>query len=209
MPFEHFGLRTMSKPNIELTRRRVLGGILSVGAAGAAGGAGTMALFSDTEASTNNTVQAGTLDLTLDGSSQTVTFLDQRGVTPGDQGQTSLTLGNAGSVPGVPEIEVAAIRSTENGYYGKENGQDGSPNDGELDEHLEARLSIDGTVVMPRTTVDVVSVGQSYTASSAIQGGGSMTLTLEWWLPADTSNMAQSDGFAFDLTIRLTQEGGG
>jgi hypothetical protein len=166
-----------------------------------------MAAFSDSESSTNNSVQAGTLDLTLDGGEQTVTFLDVSGVEPGDNGQSSVTLGNTGSVAGVPEIEVDAIRSTENGYYGKENGQDGSPNDGELDEHLELRASLGGTAIIPRTTADSLTVGDSYTAPSTIGSDGSSTFTVEWWLPSDTSNLAQSDGFEFDLTFRLQQVG--
>ena len=190
---------------IRLTRRRLLGAALATGVAGAGTGAGTMAAFSDSESSSNNSVQAGTLDLTLDGSSQTVTFLDVMGAEPGDSGQSSVTLGNTGSVVGVPEVEVAAIRSTENGYYGKENGQDGSPSDGELDEHLELRASLDGTTILSRTTADSLSVGDSYTASSTIGGGGSSTFTIEWWLPSDTSDLAQSDGFEFDLTFRLQQ----
>jgi len=47
---------------IELNRRRVLGGLVTIGAAGAAAGAGTFAYFSDTETS-ENTINAGTLDL--------------------------------------------------------------------------------------------------------------------------------------------------
>ena len=164
-----------------------------------------MAAFSDSESSQGNSVQAGTLDLTLDGSSQTVTFLDVTNAKPGDQGQSSVTLGNAGSVAGVPEIEVDEIRSNENGYYGKENGQDNSPDDGELDEHLEVRVSLGGTTIVPRTTADSVSAGDTYTASTPISGGGSVDFTVEWWLPNDTSNLAQSDGFEFDLTFRLQQ----
>jgi len=56
----------MSDNNIELTRRRVLGGIATVGAASAAVGAGTFAAFSDTQESTGNTISAGTLDLESD-----------------------------------------------------------------------------------------------------------------------------------------------
>jgi len=54
----------MSDDNtIELNRRRVLGGLVTVGGAAAAAGAGTFALFSDDETSDSNTIQAGTLDL--------------------------------------------------------------------------------------------------------------------------------------------------
>ncbi|MDS0223138.1 CalY family protein [Haloarcula sp. S1AR25-5A] len=56
-------VRYMSDKSIELTRRRVLGGIATVGAASAAAGAGTFAYFSDEETSTGNTIQAGTVDL--------------------------------------------------------------------------------------------------------------------------------------------------
>lgn len=57
----------MSNDNsgLELTRRRILGGITTAGVAAAGAGAGTMALFQDTESSNGNTVQMGTLDLKL------------------------------------------------------------------------------------------------------------------------------------------------
>ncbi|WP_415382389.1 TasA family protein [Halosimplex sp. TS25] len=192
---------------IRLSRRQVLGAAVAVGLGGTAAGAGTMAAFSDTESSSDNAVQAGTLDLTLDGENQTVTFLNQTDVTPGEQGSATVSLGNAGTIPGVPEIEVAGVSSTENGFYGKENGQDGSPNDGELDEYLEIRASLDGTEIVGWTGADLLAEGQTYTASSTIQGGDSIPFTVEWRLPNDTSNMAQSDGFSFDLTFRLIQEG--
>jgi len=167
-----------------------------------------MAAFSDTESSTDNTVQAGTLDLTLDGASQTVTFLDETGIAPGDNGSGSVTLGNDGTIPGVPEIVVTRVDSTENGYYGKEKGnQDTSPDDGELDEYLEVRALLGGTEIIGWTTANVVSSGQTFTGSSSIAGGSSTSFTVEWRLPNDTSNLAQSDGFEFDLTFRLIQEG--
>jgi len=189
------------------TRRRVLAGIVTTGLASGAAGVGTMAAFSDTESSSNNSVQAGTLDLTLDGGNQTVTFLDETNIKPGDSGSGSVTLGNEGTIPGVPEIEVTRVDSTENGYYGRENGQDGSQNDGELDEYLEVRVLLGGTELIGWTTASTFSEGQKTTASSSISGGGSVSFTVEWKLPNDTSDLAQSDGFEFDLTFRLIQEG--
>jgi len=52
--------------NMELSRRKILGGVGAVGAAGAAAGLGTTALFSDEESFTNNSITAGELDLKLD-----------------------------------------------------------------------------------------------------------------------------------------------
>ena len=56
----------MSKNNLELSRRKILGSVGAVGAAGAAAGLGTSALFSDEESFEDNSITAGTLDMTVD-----------------------------------------------------------------------------------------------------------------------------------------------
>lgn len=53
----------MTDRSIELTRRKILGGVGAVGVAGAGAGLGTSALFSDEESFTNNTITAGTTNL--------------------------------------------------------------------------------------------------------------------------------------------------
>lgn len=160
-----------------------------------------MAYFSDSESSSGNTVQAGTLDLKLNGGDQTVTFFDETGVVPGDSGSGSVTLGNAGSTPGIPEIEVAAVRSTEN-------GRSGSQTDGDLDDYLEIAVSIDGQTVVQWDPASQMTVGEVHASASTVSGGGSVPCTVSWALPSDTGNEAQGDGFGFDLTFRLTQESG-
>ena len=52
--------------DMKLTRRNILAGMGAVGAAGAAAGFGTSALFNDTESLVNNEVVAGELDLKVD-----------------------------------------------------------------------------------------------------------------------------------------------
>jgi predicted ribosomally synthesized peptide with SipW-like signal peptide len=52
--------------DIELSRRKILGTLGAVGAAGASAGLGTSALFSDTEEIENNSLTAGVLDLQVD-----------------------------------------------------------------------------------------------------------------------------------------------
>ncbi|TKX55668.1 hypothetical protein EXE44_16090 [Halorubrum sp. SS7] len=56
----------MSNNNLELSRRKILGSVGAVGAAGAAAGLGTSALFSDEESFEDNSITAGTLDMTVD-----------------------------------------------------------------------------------------------------------------------------------------------
>jgi spore coat-associated protein N len=61
---------------IELNRRRVLGGIVTIGGAAAAAGAGTTALFSDTQNNTSNTISAGELSLSsISGSPMSISGL--------------------------------------------------------------------------------------------------------------------------------------
>ncbi|HET7325193.1 MAG TPA: TasA family protein [Halococcus sp.] len=87
-----------------LTRRRLLGGVATMGVAAAIGGVGTMARFRDEESSTDNSVQAGTFDLKLgdnnqgfgDGVSGSWTFSNAK---PGDEFNGVVYLENTGSVP--------------------------------------------------------------------------------------------------------------
>jgi predicted ribosomally synthesized peptide with SipW-like signal peptide len=51
----------MSDDGMNLSRRKVLGGITTVGAASAAAGAGTFALFSDTSQTNTSTISTGTV----------------------------------------------------------------------------------------------------------------------------------------------------
>lgn len=197
----------MANNSHTLTRRRVLGGLATVGSASAAAGAGTMAAFSDTESSSANSVQAGTLNLEVDGQNTTVTFLDVSGIKPGDQGSEDLVLANVGTATGTVSVTVDAIRDYENGYDGSENnGQDGTLNDGELDEYLEVKGTVGSDVVWSRQTVaDLTET--TYTPGTTIPGGNSKIFTLSWWLADDTS-MAQGDSVEIDLTFSLDQTGG-
>jgi len=56
----------MTDKRIELSRRKLLAGLGSVGVASAGAGLGTTALFSDGESFENNSITAGTLDLKVD-----------------------------------------------------------------------------------------------------------------------------------------------
>lgn len=95
----------MSDRNIELTRRKVLGGLASIGAASAAAGAGTMAYFSDSETSSGNTVSAGTVD--LDSASQESVVVNS---APGDSASGTVSATYNGSISPV-EVDISAALS--------------------------------------------------------------------------------------------------
>lgn len=88
-----------------LTRRRLLGGVATIGVAGALGGVSTMARFRDEESSTVS-VQAGTFDLKLSDSNEgfgedgdsVSGELTLPNAKPGETFSGSIQLQNAGSV---------------------------------------------------------------------------------------------------------------
>ncbi len=87
--------KTMSNKKLELTRRRVLGGLGTIGVASTAAGLGTSAYLSDTESFEDNEITAGTLDITV---SATGTG-DQDGMGPEDGNwYTASSDGDGGAV---------------------------------------------------------------------------------------------------------------
>lgn len=98
---------------IELTRRRALGGLATIGVASAGAGAGTMALFSDRETSSGNSVRAGTLDLLLGNGPVWSTSVGAN-LAPGDRFSGTVDLTNDGTLP-ADHVEVAVSLSENDG----------------------------------------------------------------------------------------------
>jgi predicted ribosomally synthesized peptide with SipW-like signal peptide len=204
----------MDRDSITVTRRRLLAGAAAVGVASAGAGAGTMALLSDNGASTGNSVSAGTLDLTLEGSDATVEFLTATDVAPGETGQSSLTLANAGSLTGYVDVEVASLTDYENGLAGNENSADGTGGDpgagnGELSDYLEVHAEFrNGPELWSGfdAAANRLQPGTVYDEDYQLDGGTSDDFVFEWQLPSGTGDDAQSDSVAFALTFSLDQE---
>lgn len=112
----------MSQDNVRLSRRKILAGLGTVGAAGAGAGLGTSAFFSDEETFEGNTITAGTLDLKVDWAEQyfdgvrnladdcdaTVRYLDD-GESPNDDEVGFPTIGDP--LVAVPETEAPSFRN--------------------------------------------------------------------------------------------------
>jgi hypothetical protein len=130
-----------------LTRRRVLGGMATVGVAGAAG-AGAWAGYSDTEVA-ETAANAGTLNLgltsvpqfsditgnqvTVDGSTLSVSIGE---MAPGDLKTATIALENKGSVDAnALGVEVTGVDSGEGDSPESETGSFGS--EGELDNQID------------------------------------------------------------------------
>jgi predicted ribosomally synthesized peptide with SipW-like signal peptide len=220
----------------DLSRRKILGGIVTVGAAGATAGAGTMALFSDTEQSTGNTIQAGTLDLTADGNNgEATTTIDVGPIAPGDGGSKMTTLKNTGTLSGNLNVDFGVLINNENGLEEPEKGADGEDDEegdsdmtGELGRahaaegahalDIKAGFGNDGTIETvilnsknkdPRNNISGVT-GIEYNPNHSIGSeGAEVDFIVEYSLPSEAGNAVQGDGVEFDVTFELLQQSAG
>jgi predicted ribosomally synthesized peptide with SipW-like signal peptide len=94
----------------ELSRRKALGGLATIGLAGAGAGLGTSAYFSDEESFTNNELTAGELDLIVD----YWTSVDQ-GAATGDTGSTTGSNTINGN-PAVAQYQIADVKPGDSGF---------------------------------------------------------------------------------------------
>lgn len=130
------------KKSIQLTRRRILAGVTTVGAVSTGAGAGTFALFSDSEQSTENTVQAGTLDLSRGEQSWN---LPAKGLGPGDTVSGSVSLSNDGGSLSGDHVEISTSVAGEN--------------DGDEPTDSELAAEVDAATYANHVLVDSLSYG--------------------------------------------------
>jgi len=204
----------------ELTRRRILGGMATIGAASAVAGAGTMAAFSDTEESNNNLVSAGTLDLEPAGSSDGGAFnMSVSGLAPDDNGQEVgyLNLENAGSIDGTLDYEITDWTDNENGLLDPEQdagdttgGNPGAGN-GELSNALEFQAFLDRTPGNGRDedvalTSDWVPLTSGRVETDVpVSAGETVRIWVDARIPSGTGNAVQSDSVEIDAAFYLDQ----
>lgn len=113
----------------KLIRREILISILIIGVASTSLGMVTWSYFADSDSSQQNTIQAGTLDLTLDGTdSLSATFSITNG-QPGSAASHNYTIQNGGSLA-ADHLELT-VTSTENDSRTE-------PSDADLNTELNA-----------------------------------------------------------------------
>jgi len=225
----------MSDKKIELNRRRVLGGLITVGGAAAAAGAGTFALFSDTEQSSGNTITAGTLDLALNPNSSASTPISFTNLKPGDSGTLAIELGNTGNING--DLTAVKIGSVSGGTFSANlvTDSDGTGTDfesnptgdgGELDDNLTVDAFLEpsgsftgsvGTTQGSTTTrsgseTNIVTSGTvlanaigSNSLSTSLNPPETKYFVLNYNLPSGTGNVVQGDSVEFDVQFQLDQ----
>ena len=183
-------------------------------------GAGTWAYFSDTESSTDNSLTAGTLDLTVDGGNTAVTTFSETGKAPGDSGNGSTTLANAGNLSGELDIAFSAITNTggTSGEFGDSSGNLGAA--AEIAVYLDVDsggtwtdgdigLKSDGTTYNHPTALDYAVIdnygSDTFDAVETMATSASDNFRVEWRIPTSAGNNIQGDSVSFDVTFTLEQ----
>lgn len=128
-----------TKRGIEMFNKKILLSVLIIGMVGVMAGSATWAYFQDTEISEDNTLTAGTLDLTLTNAPFTL-----NNKQPGDFGTETQTIQNVGSLIGELDVTFSAIANTESeGTTQYESDNIGGTGVGELGGVAEMLVFID------------------------------------------------------------------
>lgn len=182
-----------------LTRRRVLGGMATIGAAGAVG-AGSWAAFSDEETA-NVTASGGTLDLKVEDQDITGHQVSIGPVVPnGSKDIRTVTLKNTGTVPGNLGIDITKSGDSENSDSSGEY-TDGDSN-GELDDHLDFTIDVKNG----RTNTAGVNqlAGVNFDNGPKLGPGKSQNVTFSYSVD-DAGNEIQGDSVTLDVAFTLDQ----
>jgi spore coat-associated protein N len=210
------------EPQKKNNRRKagVIVGLVAVVIAAAAIGAGTYAAFTDTETGPGGTQTAGTLDLEVGSSGTTSTLFSASNIAPGFTQDYTFTLKNSGSIAGT--LTTAMTYTGSDGTCTEpERTAEGSTNGscnaaGDLQNQMTVSVvssPVSNTATTPVTLATFAGTPLPGSGSQQITGGQTVSYTLRFALPNDTSttaetnpnNKVQGDGITLNSTFNLVQ----
>lgn len=186
-------------------------GVAAAAAAAIALGGGTYAAFSDSETGPGGTLAAGTLDLVVGGTPGQAKLLDVKDLVPGTTvPEKTLTITNAGSVPGVltGTLNVSGTdggKCTEPEAAAEGVGVNGCAAGGNLAEQLTITVKELGT----NAPVSQVQSGAFPLSGTELAPGQVITFTVGFALPnlpGTENNKVQGDTVTIASTLDLTQK---
>lgn len=137
-------------------------------------------------------------------------ILDVENAIPGQSGERTVSVRNAGSLDGRLDASVSITGEHENGLTEPERQVDESPSQGELGEWVEFRVSLpsddgDGRTYLVGSADDYVSpsdIGDD-SATTALSSSERRDLRIEWCVSDEAGNEIQSDSvrLAFEFTL--------
>ena len=191
------------------SKKRISTGLGVAAAAGAALAvtAGTFAYFSDAEASPAQTAEAGTLDLTTDGTA--VTAPDTVNAKPGQwSAAKSLKLKNAGTMAGTIKLSVQKTADVENGCPEQEiAAEPGCWGDsaGELGKYLTVHIQETDGTHRGSWVLAGMGPGATITLPTALNPDATRTVQIKTLVSPHAGNAVQTDKATYVVNATLVQ----
>jgi len=174
-------------------------------------GAGTVAYFNDTETSTGNTFEAGTLDLEVnDENPWTSTLISVSNMKPGDAGEVTIKLENLGSLDGYVCMWIKDVINSPGDTPEPEPTSD----DGELGANIKITIWQDDgdnvletgeEVYVDGATLDSLNNTKVVT-DKPLSAGGTVYIGFSWEIPSTVGSEIMDDSVTFTIEFALTQE---
>jgi predicted ribosomally synthesized peptide with SipW-like signal peptide len=198
------------------TKRKIVIGVATLAAVSLVG-AGSYAYFVDSEVSANQSIAAGTLDLTIDNQTPDLAVAN---AAPGDSGQVSWALANGGTLPGNLSLQVVITEDLDNGCNEPEDAVDGpnaadcGANGGELDDALLVTITDDHSftpVWGPGTLRQLHDQTAGATPAARrpyfmLGAADTRQLIVSYSIPTSVENVIQSDSVKFHIDLKLDQQ---
>ncbi len=194
---------------------------------------GTVAYFSDTETSTNNTFANGTMDLNINGGNIAVQTMNLSDKAPGDNGKESSVLKNVGSLTGELDIAMGTVVNypcTDDVNGGKNDGteycnadagtlggnmavapyldinKNGSWDTGDIGLKSDVSTYINsGLTVLDYDVIDNYSGVIWNPAAVTMATNSEYNFAVDWKILTTAGNEIQGDALKFDVMFTLEQ----
>ncbi len=175
---------------------------LAIVAVVAVAGVGSWAYWNDTESSNNNYIEAGSIDLLVDGENlDGSAHIIVENVFPGAEATMNGEVSNVGTLPGALELTVSNVVNDENSLIEPE-AEDGDTTSvvGELCDELIVEVSYDNSVFHtgPLSGMGNVSLG-------TLNPGPPVSYSITATVDPTADNVIMTDRCTFDVVAVLSQ----
>ncbi|MEM1564043.1 MAG: TasA family protein [Candidatus Bathyarchaeia archaeon] len=181
--------------------KKIMASIIVIGILAVSIGWGTYSLFFDTETSSGNKFQAGTLDLKIwNGTAwvdtPNVPHFEISDVEEGDFGTFEFKLKNCGSLNGIAKMHIKNVVDDP----GATPEPEPLPDKGELSESITMSIMVGSTVIVTDTLANLAC---REIVLGPFAAGAEIVVKIDWCIDTDVGNEIQGDIVTFDVEFLL------
>ena len=183
----------------------------------------TTAYFSDTETSIDNAIQAGTVDINIDGDNPWIGSYQMSNMAPGEFSEINFVINNIGKNPVKIWKIIKNVNYEENEITGPEqewyDAQNGGVAKNDLDTAIVYEMFVNGNLVVEHEAeitldkiknyhINLVKLDQPFNPNDSdgiLYPGDSIAVNQKYYFKEGTENWAQTDKISFDIEILAQQ----